>query len=92
MRAYRLPEKTILEIERLSEEWECTHAEVIERAISEIDSTPDRTEQILRQVEDGLRADPEIMKATEGRIYRTPPNASTQTFKRGPRPKGDPRR
>lgn len=34
MRAYRLPEKTILRIERLAEEWECTHADVIERAIA----------------------------------------------------------
>lgn len=34
MRAYRLPDQTIFEIERLSEEWECTQAEVIERAVA----------------------------------------------------------
>jgi hypothetical protein len=34
MRAYRLPEQTIFEIERLSEQWECTHADVIERAVA----------------------------------------------------------
>lgn len=36
MRAYRLPERTILGIERLSKEWECTHGEVIERLIAEV--------------------------------------------------------
>lgn len=39
MRAYRLKEDTIFEIERLSEEWECTHADVVERAIAEIAQT-----------------------------------------------------
>lgn len=34
MRAYRLPEKTIRRIEQLAAEWECTHADVIERAIA----------------------------------------------------------
>lgn len=33
MRAYRLKQETVWEIERLAEEWECTHAEVIERAV-----------------------------------------------------------
>lgn len=36
MRAYRLPEKSIHKIERLAEEWECTHGEVIERAIERV--------------------------------------------------------
>lgn len=36
MRAYRLPEHIIREIERLAEEWECTHADVIERAIERV--------------------------------------------------------
>lgn len=40
MRAYRLPKEIISEIERLSEEWECTHGEVVERAIAEIARTP----------------------------------------------------
>jgi hypothetical protein len=33
MRAYRLKPETVLEIERLSDEWECAQAEVIERAV-----------------------------------------------------------
>lgn len=46
MRAYRLPEKTIHEIERLSEEWECTQAQVIERAIAEANKPPARKENL----------------------------------------------
>lgn len=34
MRAYRLPDETIFEIERLAEEWQCTQAEVLERVIA----------------------------------------------------------
>lgn len=40
MRAYRLREQTVFEIVRLAEEWECTHAEVVERAIRRISESP----------------------------------------------------
>lgn len=43
MRAYRLREQTVFEIERLSEEWDCTHAEVVERAIRRISESPKAT-------------------------------------------------
>lgn len=46
MRAYRLPEKVVFEIERLSEEWECTQAEVIERAIAALNTPQARTRDV----------------------------------------------
>lgn len=45
MRAYRLPDETIFEIERLSDEWNCTHADVIERAIAAIAGSEPSPEQ-----------------------------------------------
>jgi hypothetical protein len=45
MRAYRLKQETIWEIERLAEEWQCTHAEVLERAIDRVDGASDSAER-----------------------------------------------
>lgn len=91
MRAYRLKPETVSEIERLAEEWECTQAAVIERVFAGIASGP---------VEyPGLRGDGPINEGLRtkmiGQLDAVGPElaggrgkASTQTFKRGPRPEG----